>query len=98
MPWKIQSIDNCSPSLDSYGKPLPPPPSGYFWTRLAEGSWKLEEKEKIPCVNSLPESSTASVFEHIIMPEDTLQVFEVYEISNICTYSLVAGNMHEVSR
>ena len=40
-PWKTQVIIDNSPSLDSYGKPLPPPPSGYFWERRDDRSWEL---------------------------------------------------------
>ena len=40
-PWRTQTIVNNSPDLDSYGRPLPPPPSGYYWERRDDLSWEL---------------------------------------------------------
>lgn len=40
-PWKTQTIINNSPDLDSYGRPLPPPPSGFFWEKREDHSWEL---------------------------------------------------------
>jgi hypothetical protein len=44
-PWKVQNIIDNSPDLDSYGKPLPPPPPGYFWERRENLSWELMRYE-----------------------------------------------------
>ena len=40
-PWKVQNIIDNSPDLDSYGRPLPPPPPGYYWERRENLSWEL---------------------------------------------------------
>eukprot|EP01039_Chlorochromonas_danica_P006425 gene6425-7084_t len=72
-PWKTQKIDCSSPSLDSYGKPLPPPPTGFVWERQADGSWILSKHTDVsPGPNSITLTSP-SVIEHVVMPEDTLQ-------------------------
>jgi hypothetical protein len=42
-PWKTQRIIDNSPDLDSYGKPLPPPPPGFYWERKEDRSWELKK-------------------------------------------------------
>lgn len=72
-PWRIQRIENNSPDLDSYGKPLPPPPPGFYWERLPDRSWELK---KYVDMKSTPESiifEAPAVIEHVILPNDTLQ-------------------------
>lgn len=75
-PWKVwrhQRIENNSPDLDSYGKPLPSPPPGYYWERLIDKSWELK---KYQGPTSTPETiifEAPVVIEHVILPSDTLQ-------------------------
>jgi LysM repeat protein len=74
LPWKTQVIINNSPTIESYGKPLPPPPSGFYWEKKADDSWEL-----LVVANSSPNSGlkttveNPSVVEHTVMPSDTLQ-------------------------
>jgi hypothetical protein len=72
-PWRTQRIENNSPDLDSYGKPLPSPPPGFYWERLEDKSWELKKYIQ-------PESSpdqmvfeAPAVVEHVVLPQDTLQ-------------------------
>jgi hypothetical protein len=72
--WRHQTIINNSPDLDSYGKPLPPPPIGFYWSRLEDGSWKLNKFEEV--IDADGDSvllQSPAVLEHVIMPEDTMQ-------------------------
>jgi len=73
LPWKLQIHKNNSPSLDSYGKPLPPPPPGHIWERQNDGSWQLLKTTNSD--DKAPKSSTSDprVIEHVVMPGDTLQ-------------------------
>ena len=61
--------------LDDYGKPLPPPPVGFYWSRLEDGSWEILEYEKMKSSddNDFVTFDSSSVIEHVVMPSDTLQ-------------------------
>eukprot|EP01031_Cornospumella_fuschlensis_P045006 gene45006-55056_t len=72
LPWRTQKIDCNSPDLDSYGKPLPPPPVGYFWERLEDGSWILKRYDEQEVHDGRIQFTQPSVIEHVVMPEDTL--------------------------
>lgn len=50
-PWKVQNIIDNSPDLDSYGRPLPPPPPGYYWERRENLSWELMRYGKLTIRN-----------------------------------------------
>mmetsp|Transcript_26402 Transcript_26402/g.26652 ORF Transcript_26402/g.26652 Transcript_26402/m.26652 type:complete len:236 (+) Transcript_26402:96-803(+) len=70
--WRNQTIINNSPSLESYSKPLPPPPDGFFWEKLADGNWQLfKHASEAQDIQSHISSSSAFV-EHVILPGDTL--------------------------
>jgi hypothetical protein len=69
--WKIQKIDNNSPHLDSYGKPLPSPPPGWYWQRLEDHSWELREFAISDATTV--EFKQPTVIEHVVMSSDTLQ-------------------------
>ena len=71
--WRHQKIINNSPTLDSYGKPLPPPPTGYYWERLQDGSWELKQYENEKVCEDIVVLDNPVILEHVIMPEDTLQ-------------------------
>ncbi len=64
---------NNSPDLDSYGKPLPPPPVGWYWSRLEDGSWELLEFDSKAVSNNSVVLESPAVIEHVVMPADTLQ-------------------------
>jgi hypothetical protein len=72
-PWRTQKIENNSPDLDSYGKPLPSPPLGYYWERLPDKSWEL--KKYLDSVSSPDQMvfDAPAIVEHVILPTDTLQ-------------------------
>ena len=72
--WKIQRIEDNSPDLDSYGRPLPPPPPGYYWERLEDKSWELRQF-KLPEIAdmNMVEFKAPTVIEHVVMDSDTLQ-------------------------
>jgi LysM repeat protein len=74
MPWREQKVVNLSPDLDYFSKSLPPPPSGHFWERQDNGEWvlfRMPYNESVG-INTM-EFSKPSIFEHTIMPTDTLQ-------------------------
>mmetsp|Transcript_24816 Transcript_24816/g.22536 ORF Transcript_24816/g.22536 Transcript_24816/m.22536 type:complete len:247 (+) Transcript_24816:53-793(+) len=74
--WKIQKISNNSIDLDSYGKPLPPPPHGFYWERHIDGSWELKHFNVLLNNNQSTDNiifHQPSVLEHVVMPEDTIQ-------------------------
>lgn len=74
LPWKIQRIEHNSPDLDSYGKPLPPPPPGLCWERLDDGSWTLKVlRELVKEDAEWIEVERSSILEHTVLSEDTLQ-------------------------
>ena len=64
-----------SSDLDDYGKPLPPPPLGFYWSRLDDGSWEvLEFAPREECgQEDFITVEKASMIEHVVMPSDTLQ-------------------------
>lgn len=73
-PWRIQRIDCTTPTLDSYGKPLPPPPAGMYWEKQADNSWKLlrSVQQHLPEADAVIHETTR-VLEHTVMPTDTIQ-------------------------
>mmetsp|Transcript_24714 Transcript_24714/g.25345 ORF Transcript_24714/g.25345 Transcript_24714/m.25345 type:complete len:232 (-) Transcript_24714:91-786(-) len=75
-PWKVwrhQRIENNSPDLDSYGKPLPSPPPGYYWERLPDKSWELKKYQGPSLTPETIIFEAPAVIEHVILPTDTLQ-------------------------
>lgn len=74
--WKQQRIECNSPDLDSFGKPLPPPPAGLYWQRNADRSWELRSIDALRASTSDSDKLTPvqqpCVFLHTVMPEDTL--------------------------
>lgn len=68
-----RKIENNSPDLDDYGKPLPPPPPGFYWSRLEDGSWEILEFAKQPVNNDFITVESSSIVEHVVLPDDTLQ-------------------------
>lgn len=72
-PWRQQAITNQAPDLDSYGKPLPPPPSGFYWERQDNGEWKLLRMVGLDEHRKIMEFTKPSIVEHTVMPGDTLQ-------------------------
>jgi len=76
MPWKVQTVMNNSPTLESYEKPLPTPPIGYIWVKNKEGEWELLNSSTNARSTIVDEKSVVenTVFEHTVMQNDTLQV------------------------
>lgn len=74
LPWKAQKVVNLSPDIDYFSKSLPPPPSGHFWERQDNGEWVLFRLpvDETSGLNSM-EFTKPSIFEHTVMPTDTLQ-------------------------
>lgn len=95
LPWKLQKNQNNSPSLDSYGKSLPPPPPGHYWYRKEDGSWQLL-KMAHDNGNTLGVAAVdPRVIEHVVMPGDTLQgICLKYRVSavNIRRLNMFSGN------
>lgn len=74
LPWKTQRIIDNSPSIESYCKPLPPPPSGYVWEQQLDESWVLlEVKETVESTPTVVKALDPCVIEHYVMPSDTIQ-------------------------
>lgn len=72
--WRVQRIENNSPDLDSYGKPLPSPPPGFYWERLEDKSWELRKFEKQEQNEiAIFEFKAPTVIEHVVLDSDTLQ-------------------------
>jgi hypothetical protein len=71
--WKQQKIECTSPDLDSYGKPLPPPPSGWFWERQNDGSWILVKYVDRSDGEGTVQFNQHGMIEHTVMSDDTLQ-------------------------
>lgn len=71
--WRHQKIVNNSPNLDSYGKPLPPPPVGFYWSRLEDGSWELNQYKEPTASEEFVILESPAVLDHVVMPSDTLQ-------------------------
>jgi hypothetical protein len=71
--WRQQKIVNNSPDLDYYGKPLPPPPMGWYWERHEDGSWELMHFDENMVRDNEVVLSAPAVIEHVIMPCDTMQ-------------------------
>lgn len=72
--WKLQKIENNSPHLDSYGKPLPSPPPGWYWERLEDHSWELRKFDISEQADAnTVEFKAPTVIEHVVMSSDTLQ-------------------------
>mmetsp|Transcript_6489 Transcript_6489/g.10610 ORF Transcript_6489/g.10610 Transcript_6489/m.10610 type:complete len:222 (+) Transcript_6489:220-885(+) len=69
----ITKIENNSPDLDDYGKPLPPPPPGFYWSRLDDGSWEILEFAKQPASDDFVTVESSSIVEHVVLLDDTLQ-------------------------
>lgn len=72
LPWKSQSIDGHYPDLDSFGKPLPPPPADLRWEQQSDGSWALQSRSEVGNPQGLTKADKPTVIEHIVMPQDTL--------------------------
>jgi hypothetical protein len=72
-PWRLQKIENNSPDLDSYGKPLPSPPLGYYWERLPDKSWELKKYLESELSPDQMVFEAPAIVEHVILPTDTLQ-------------------------
>lgn len=95
LPWKLQKNQNNSPSLDSYGKALPPPPSGYYWDRKNDGTWELLKISNEPVATRITTAVDPRVIEHVVMPGDTLQgICLKYRASavNIRRLNMFSGN------
>lgn len=71
--WRRQKVMNNSPDLDSYGKPLPPPPTGFYWIRLEDGSWELKKHDDSILSEGVVILEAPAILEHVVMPADTLQ-------------------------
>lgn len=74
LPWKRQHVDKNIQDIDYYQKCLPPPPSGFIWSKKSDGNWELckFQNENNPEVEK-EEVKEPTVIEHIIMAEDTFQ-------------------------
>lgn len=70
--WKIQKIENNSPQLDAFKKPLPPPPHGYIWIKLEDSSWELQHRDDINSDDNVIVLDKHSIIHHTVMPSDTL--------------------------
>ena len=47
LPWRIdKSKRDAFPDLDSYGKTLPPPPVGFYWSKKDDNTWELLQTKK----------------------------------------------------
>lgn len=93
--WRIQRIENNSPDLDSYGKPLPPPPPGFYWERLPDKSWELRKYAEPSMTPGSIIFEAPVVIEHVILPSDTLQgICLRYRISAVTLrqYNKFSGN------
>ena len=74
---KPRKIKNNSPPIGIYERPLPPPPTGKYWERSDDGSWKLMEKTYTQQSSSNNEVTTEDItYTHVVLPNDTLQVNE----------------------
>lgn len=97
-PWKLNSrrIDPGSPDLDSYGKPLPSPPLGFFWECQEDKSWLLNKFDtKLSSSDDCTKFECPTVLEHIVLPEDTLTGLTLrYKISSLDLrrYNNFSGN------
>jgi hypothetical protein len=84
-----------SPDLDSYGKPLPQPPSGYHWEKHPDNSWDLV---KTYTEQHNPETKVfdkSVLIEHVILPGDTLQgICLRYRVSavEVRRHNMFSGN------
>ena len=95
IPWRIQKIESNSPDLDSYGKPLPPPPVGTHWEKALDNSWSLVKTFESHEVPKTKVFSGPSVIEHTVMSSDTLQgICLRYRVSalDLRRYNLFSGN------
>lgn len=74
LPWKTQKIEDKPPEIDYFCKSLPPLPSGHFWECQENGEWVLFRMpvNETSGLNSM-EFTKPSIFEHVVMPTDTLQ-------------------------
>lgn len=94
LPWKKQAILNNSPNVDDYGKPLPPPPIGFYWNRLSDGRWELlHYDDKIAEPSEICTFQT--ILEHVVMPNDTIQgICLRYGVSQVSLrqYNNFSGN------
>ena len=72
--WRAQDLINSSPSLDSYGKPLPNPPHGWYWQQSEDNTWNLIKfTHDLTGIDSKMVAFTRpSVIDHVVMPEDNL--------------------------
>lgn len=69
-PWKTQKIVNNSPTIESYSKPLPPPPDGYYWERSSDHHWQLLQYPSR--LDSQANVNATAIVEHVILSGDTL--------------------------
>jgi hypothetical protein len=94
------TIQPDSPDLDSYGKPLPSPPSGFHWERLPDGSWDLIKTYNIGPAgdSSILDARVFDapvVIEHVVLPGDTLPgICLRYHVSavEVRRHNLFSGN------
>lgn len=96
LPWKTQKIVNNSPDLESYCKPLPPPPSGFKWEQQPDESWILLEVKETPETSpTVVRALDPCVIEHYVMPSDTIQgICLKYKVSaiDLRRVNLFSGN------
>lgn len=93
--WRQQKILNNSPDLDYYGKPLPPPPLGWYWERLEDGSWELKHFDDTVARDNEVVLSSPAVIDHVVMPSDTMQgICLKYRVSAVTLrqYNNFSGN------
>jgi hypothetical protein len=69
--WKAP--EDVVPTLDSFGKPLPSPPLGYYWIKKEDHSWELARFSEKASTQEHESFDAPVVLEHIIVPGDTLQ-------------------------
>lgn len=44
LPWRVnKGKRDITPDINSYGKPLPPPPIGYYWFKREDKTWELKQ-------------------------------------------------------
>jgi hypothetical protein len=55
------------------GKPLPPPPPGFYWERLPDKSWELKRYQHDVHASNAVVFEAPSVIEHVVLHTDTLQ-------------------------
>lgn len=76
LPWKVNENKAITPTLDSYGKPLPNPPSGSEWKQVGN-EWELVKvSEEINIDNgecvARENGGDSLIVEHTVLAEDTL--------------------------